>query len=100
MVPRRGLLKRLAHAPNRGTRRNCHGGSLQRLRHVASDDVIAAENGASPDMRAFADDDQVADLRIAIDCAENPCFAAHTRIAHDAAVRTVHLGYILYPRIT
>jgi hypothetical protein len=51
-------------------------------------------------MGMFGDDGQVADLRIAIDLAENPGFAADATIAPDASMRPVNLGYIRDPGCT
>jgi hypothetical protein len=50
-------------------------------------------------MRIFGDHDQIADLRIAIDTAQNPRFPSDSRIAPDPGVRAVHLGDIMNPTV-
>jgi hypothetical protein len=50
-------------------------------------------------MRALADHNEVADLRLVLDDAENPGFAADATIAPDASMRPVHLGYIPDPSV-
>jgi hypothetical protein len=47
--------------------------------------ISSEHNGAPADMCAFTDHDQVADLRIVFDDAQNPGFAADASIAHDLA---------------
>ena len=51
-------------------------------------------------MRALADHNEVADLRLVLDDAENPGFAADATIAPDASMRPVDLGYVADPRLT
>jgi hypothetical protein len=59
-------LKRL---PGKPDRHGCHNGRTTRLQSalLRSNDLIAAHNGAAPDMRMFGDYAKFADLRIAID---------------------------------
>jgi len=51
-------------------------------------------------MRAFADHDEIADLRVAMDAAENPRFAADATVVPNACMRPVHLGHIRDPALT
>ena len=51
-------------------------------------------------MSVFADNDKVADLRIAIDDAENPGFAADAAVAPNTSMRPVHLSHVRDPRVT
>ena len=82
-----GPLKNLAAKADRSSWRWSRAGRLHRRRSFASDDFIAAESCTPADMRAVADHDQVADLRIAIDCAQNRCLAADTAIVPYPSVR-------------
>jgi hypothetical protein len=91
-----GPLKHLSARPNSGGCRN-RARRFLNLSVVARDDFIAAQDSAAADMRAFANHDQVADLRIAIDSAEYPRFPFDPRISSDCGVLTVHLGHILNP---
>ncbi len=50
-------------------------------------------------MGIFGDDGQIADLRITIDLAENPGFAANATVTPDASMRPVHLSHIADPRL-
>jgi hypothetical protein len=50
-------------------------------------------------MGMFGDDGQITDLRIVLDDAQNPSFAADATIAADASVRPVHLSHVADPRL-
>jgi hypothetical protein len=45
------------------------------------------------------DHDEIANLRVAIDPAENPRFTSNARIAGNATVRPIHLRDILNPSV-
>ena len=50
-------------------------------------------------MSVFADNDKVADLRIAIDPAQNPSLAPDSCIAPYCGPRAVHLRHVVNPAI-